>query len=277
MSETILTIVVPSYNSEKYIEATLKTLERAAHPEVEYLFIDGGSSDSTMSIVAKYRSIFARIISEPDKGQSDAFNKGFSFASGRFITWLNSDDLMNVAALPKVVDFLKETNAKWVTANSAYVDEQGNVLRCCRSGGFEHLPVKLGLLNVFGPSTFLAKTLFEEIGNFDLNFHYCMDADYWWRIVACGYSFERIPLYFWGLRLHEDAKTASVLLTNEMPEGMKKESLSIRQRFYPLGSLRLRKIGIWIARIYRVLNLSLPRAILDTRRYRGQPFDSIRA
>jgi len=275
MANVVLTVIVPSFNSERFIEATLKSIAATSCPEVEYLFIDGGSTDSTMEIVGRYKGLFSKIISEPDKGQSDAFNKGFSIGEGRFVTWLNSDDLINGRALPKVVDYLKKTNALWVTANSVYIDEEGCVLRCCRAGGFEAIPVKLGLLNVFGPSTFVAKELYEQIGKFDINFHYCMDADYWWRIVSAGYRFKRISVYFWGLRLHDGAKTAGVLLNNTMPEGMKAESVSIRQRFYLFGSLRLRRCGVFLARVYRIFNFSLPRAILDTRRFRGRDFSEI--
>jgi len=91
------------------------------------------------------------------------------------------------------------------------------------------------------------------------------------EIVVRGYLTGSTSTSAWHHYQHCDRKICGI----EMPEGMKQESLSIRQRFYPGGSLRLRKLGIWLARVYRVLNLSLPRAILDTRHYKGQPFDSI--
>lgn len=80
MSDFILTIVVPSYNSEVYIEQCLQSIEREAQDGVEYILVDGASSDQTMAIVGKYAHLFSHVISDPDCGQSDAFNKGFKLA-----------------------------------------------------------------------------------------------------------------------------------------------------------------------------------------------------
>jgi glycosyltransferase involved in cell wall biosynthesis len=275
MAELILSVIVPSYNSEKHIEATLKSLERGQHPQVEFIFMDGGSKDGTMAIVERYKTVFSKIISEPDEGQSDAFNKGYQLAKGKFITWVNSDDLMNASALPKVVDYLKNTQSEWVVANSAYIDKEGQVMRCCRSGGFEHVPVKLGLLNVFGPSTFVTKELYARMGAFSKDFHFCMDTEYWWRIAQSGCRYERVQCYFWGLRLHADAKTAGVLLNNVTPPRMQEEGKIMHDRYYPSVSPKMRRFGVWVARLYRVLNGSLLISILDTRRFKGKPFSSL--
>lgn len=273
--DILLSVVVPSFNSEKFLGETLLSIEANQHPNVEYIFVDGGSKDRTMEIFEPYRHLFSTVISEPDQGQSDALNKGFLMARGKFVTWLNSDDLMNVNSLGRVIHRLKSTRSLWLAANVAHIDKNGCIIRCRQAGGFEHVPVKLGLLNVFGPSTFVAKKLFEEIGRFDLNFHYCMDTEYWWRIVAAGYRFERINCYFWGFRLHEDAKTSCLLLKTEIPEGIKTESRSIQNRFYPFKSRKFINFSILVARIQRFFNLSMIRSYLDTKRYLGSHFYNI--
>jgi glycosyltransferase involved in cell wall biosynthesis len=272
MSEIILTIVVPCYNSEEYIEATLESLKCGRHPQVEFILIDGFSTDRTMAIVERFADIFSVIKSEPDNGQSAAFNKGYKIARGKFVTWVNSDDLMNARALPEVVDYLTRCKAEWVVANTAYIDKKGFIMRCCRAGGFERYAVRFGVLNVFGPSTFITKKLYAEVGDFREDFHFCMDTEYWWRIVKKGYRFERIPCYFWGLRLHDNAKTAGALLYGKKPPRMEKEGQAIKQLYYPLIGQRERRIGVLIARLYRAANLSLFKSVTDTIRFKRKPF-----
>jgi glycosyltransferase involved in cell wall biosynthesis len=93
MKELILSVIVPSYNSEAYLEECLASIEREAQEGVEFILVDGASSDQTMAIVRKYAHLFAHVVSERDSGQSDAFNKGFKLAKGKYLTWLNSDDV----------------------------------------------------------------------------------------------------------------------------------------------------------------------------------------
>jgi glycosyltransferase involved in cell wall biosynthesis len=269
MSELILSVIIPSYNSEVFLEECLKSVESEAQAGVEFILVDGASSDATMEIVERFRHLFSHIISEPDRGQSDAFNKGYALATGRYLTWLNSDDVLCSGALAAALPVLSKSKKDWLVANSVYLDEAGRVTRCCRSGGFEHFAVKRGQLNVFGPSTFFSKKLFEELGEIDESYHFCMDTEYWWRIVDSGRTYERIQTYFWGLRLHTAAKTANVLLTGEYPPGMREESQKIAARYFPQVSKEQRRFAVKLARMWRVLNLAYVHALVDTWRKRG--------
>ena len=273
MSKLILTVVVPSYNSEAYIEECLKSVEREAQHGVEFILVDGASSDSTMDIVGKYAHLFSHVISERDSGQSDAFNKGFKLAKGKYLTWLNSDDVICPGALARVLKKLSVSEKDWLVANTVYLDKLGKITRCCCSGGFEHFAVKRGLLNVFGPSTFFSKKLFEEIGNLAEDYHFCMDTEYWWRIVASGRTYERISIYFWGLRLHSEAKTANVLLINECPPEMVEEGQKIALKYYPSVSPKEICNAVRCARIWRILNTSYLRAGWDTFRFKGRSIE----
>lgn len=275
MTEYILSIIVPSFNSDKHIEACLESLEREKQPCVEFILVDGGSKDGTMEIINRYKHLFSHIISEPDRGQSDAFNKGFRIAKGKFLTWLNSDDLLCKGALNKVVPVLDGTKNDWLTANCVYIDNEGKIMRFCRSGGFERFAVKDGVLNVFGPSTFFSKKLYEEIGNIDESFHYCMDTEYWWRVVKSGRTYKRINTYFWGLRLHSDAKTASTILTGECPAGMTEERKRIAQSYFPDISKQRHKQARFKARLWRLLNLSYLKSGLLTLFYKGKSLKEI--
>ena len=275
MSKLILTVVIPSYNSEAYIEECLKSIEREAQHGVEFILVDGASSDSTMEIVGKYAHLFSHVISERDSGQSEAFNKGFRLGKGKYLTWLNSDDVICPGALARVLKKLSVSEKDWLVANSVYLNKLGNVTRCCCSGGFEHFAVKRGLLNVFGPSTFFSKKLFEEIGNLAEDYHFCMDTEYWWRIVASGRTYERISIYFWGLRLHSEAKTANVLLINECPPEMVEERQKIALKYYPSVSPKEKYKAVRCARIWRILNTSYLRAGWDTFRFKGKCIETL--
>ena len=276
MSDLMLTVVVPSYNSAEYIEECLKSLEAEQSPDVEYILMDGGSTDETMKIVERYKGLFSLIVSEKDKGQSDAFNKGYAQAKGRYITWLNSDDVFCTGSLGRVVEVLKSGGASWYAANSVYIDADSKVTRCCQSGGFERSALRFGILNVFGPSTIVRRDLFIEAGEFREDFHFCMDTEYWWRLVSKGHEYERIPVYFWALRLHDSAKTASAITGefDERPPRMQEEGAMLSDMYYPNRSQLKRDIGVLYVRILRVLNCSYIRSIMDTRNSQGKAISS---
>ena len=277
MPEIILSIVIPSYNSEQFILPCLRSIEEEACDGVEFILIDGGSTDRTMGIVKRYEHLFTQIITEPDQGQSDAFNKGFKLARGKFLSWLNSDDVFCKGSLKRVVDFIKLGDMSWYVANSIYIDSNSKVLRCCQSGKFEHFALRFGLLSVFGPSTIISKNLFLKAGKFREDFHFCMDTEYWWRLVKLGYRYKRIPVYLWALRLHDSAKTASAITGefNKRPCRMQKEGAIIGEVYYPNRSNRKHKIGVLLLRMYRFLNGSYVSAIRDTFKNRGRNVSEI--
>lgn len=270
MNNLVLSIIIPSYNSEAFIEDCLQSVGREHRENVEFILVDGASTDSTMQIVERYRHLFSHVISEPDKGQSDAFNKGFKLAKGRYLTWLNSDDVLFPKALDAVISHLDCSSKDWLVANSVYLNEHGIITRCCRSGGFEHFAVKRGLLNVFGPSTFFSKELYERLGGIDTSYHYAMDTEYWWRIVDSGRIYERMPVYFWGLRLHSDAKTANVLLTGKYPPGMREEGQRIARLYYPGVAARQKAVAVKLVKMWRIISFSYIISVIDTLRLRGK-------
>lgn len=273
MNEIILSVVIPTYNSDKYIQECLDSVANESQEGVEFILIDGGSQDNTMKICQSYSHLFAYMLSEPDRGQSDAFNKGFKKAKGRYLTWLNSDDLLGSGSIGLVLKVLRKSQKQWLTANCVHTDEDAKILRCCRSGGFETLAVKHGILNVFGPSTIFSKKLYEELGDIDEDFHYCMDTEYWWRIASAGYDYKRINVYLWALRLHSEAKTASSLLSNEFPEGMRTEGKTIAKKYFSEVNSKERRFGLLLARCYRLLNLSYLLSKWDTLRLKGKRFN----
>lgn len=272
MTSPLISVIIPSYNSERFVGETLKSVEFSQQPEVEFIFIDGNSTDGTMNIVNKFRHLFSCIISEKDSGQSDAFNKGFRLARGEYLTWLNSDDVFCDGALSQVVEAIKNSRRPWYAANMLYIDEDSKILKSCQSGKFETWALRYGVLNVFGPSTIFSRELYREFGCFREDFHFCMDTEYWWRLASSGIVYERIPVHLWALRLHDDAKTAASITVggDSRPLGMVAENERYASMYFPLVSGKARRWGMLLARFWRTLTGPYFRSIYFTVRFKGK-------
>lgn len=200
---------MPSYNQARFVEAAIQSVLSQECDDLEVLFIDGGSTDGTMEIVEKYRDRLAVCVSEPDQGQSDALHKGFCRATGDVLTWLNTDDLMLPAALKRAKrQFAKHPKVSWLLGNVVWIDDQDRVLKCWRGEGFTPGWMKLGNFAAGGPTAFFTKELYDRVGGINLNLHYQMDTELWWRFAMAGEKYCRLHGYTWALRLHENAKVS---------------------------------------------------------------------
>lgn len=208
-SYPFFSIVVVNFNGSKFLEDAILSILNQNFKDFELIIIDGGSSDGSIEIINKYKNKIAYWISEPDKGQSDAFNKGFAQARGVFYLWLNSDDILLPNSL-KIANLAIENNKgyKWFAANTIFINDKSIILNCARGPNWRNFFIKNGVIYVYGPSSIFHKSLFLESGGFDLNLHYTMDTDLWMRFKNMGYEFKRIPYYFWAFRIHSGSKTS---------------------------------------------------------------------
>jgi glycosyltransferase involved in cell wall biosynthesis len=252
----VLSVVIPTYNSEKFIRDCLESISNISDPRVEFILVDGRSTDATMSLVENYKSSFTKIISEKDSGQSDAFNKGFHCAQGKYLTWLNSDDILIRESLDRVLEILEAGRDDWYAVNSLHINENNDILKVNRAGGFDKIAINFGILNVGAPSSIFRKSLFLKLGNVSEEFHYCMDTEYWWRIYQSGITYRRIKVYLFAFRLHKEAKTASTILSNFTPAQMSAERLKIKKRYYPEKSLSTMPLKLFILKLTRLFNLN---------------------
>lgn len=207
MNLPLVTIVTPSYNQGRFIRVAIESVLSQDYPHIEYIIMDGGSTDETAAVVRDYASRLAWI-SEKDRGQSDAINKGFRMAKGEIVSWLNSDDLILPGAVGHAVRaFECDPRVGAVYGEGYQVDEGGKIK--CRFPATEAFNLwKLVYLSdyILQQTSYFRKSVFEEIGYLNESLHWGMDWDIFIRIGKrrpLGY----IPEYMGCIREHEDAKT----------------------------------------------------------------------
>ena len=209
-----VSIITPSFNQGRFIEATIESVLGQGYPDIEYFVIDGGSTDGTVDILRQFDGRL-RWISEPDRGQAHAINKGLRMASGDVIGYLNSDDLYEPGALRQVGSFFAANPAAhWVTGLCRTIDVRGAEIRkpitfyknlWLRLRSYRALLV---LDYVSQPATFWTRNAVETIGEFDESLRYAMDYDY---SLRAGRTFRLFVLreYLASFRVHPESKAGS--------------------------------------------------------------------
>jgi glycosyltransferase involved in cell wall biosynthesis len=172
----LVTIVMASYNSEKHIEEALTSISKQTYPSIELIVIDGGSNDNTIEIINKYRSIIRVLKSEKDDGIYDAWNKALKLSSGKWVTFIGSDDFFEDNCISCYLDHISQLNFEpdFVSSKIRVINEEG---KTCRIAG-EHWEWRKfkKFMNTLHVGTFHNRKLFEDVGLFDTN--YKISADY---------------------------------------------------------------------------------------------------
>ncbi|MCX6031991.1 MAG: glycosyltransferase family 2 protein [Chloroflexi bacterium] len=200
----LVSIVTPSFNQGCYIEQTIQSVLAQDYPNIEYIVMDGGSSDNTLDILRKYETHLVWT-SERDRGQSHAINKGWQRSSGQILTWLNSDDYYAPGAIRTIVEqFVAHPDAAVVYGDVVYVDADGVFLR--KALVEASLLPNILVTNVVGqPNAFVARWAVEQIGPINEDLHYVMDWDLWLRMVHLPFVY--VPELIAHARIHEGTKT----------------------------------------------------------------------
>ena len=207
-----ISVITPSYNQAKYITQTIQSVISQNYPNLEYIIMDGGSTDGTIDILRKYEKQLIWF-SEKDKGQSHALNKGLKRISGDIIGYLNSDDYLEKDVLYKVGEFfLRSKNAYWLTGKCKIVDKDGVEVRKFATF-YKNLFLKYlrkGTINkivqyISQPATFFRREVIERIGYFDESLTYDMDYDYWLRMWS-KYKLYFLDEYSASYRVHSASK-----------------------------------------------------------------------
>ncbi len=220
-----ISIITPSFNQGRYLERTINSIIDQDYPNLEYIIIDGGSNDGSVDIIKKYSSRIAFWVSEPDKGQAHALNKGFTLATGEIIGWLNSDDLYCPGALSLVARTINEfPYADACFGGIFIIDESDRIKNAIWP--VEPVPAynfHVGL-SIHQQGLFWRRDLFSRIGMLDESLHFAMDLDFIIRILLNG-GLSRICKHIGMFRVHNDSKTSSANVLNNQ------EHLIIKERY----------------------------------------------
>lgn len=288
MSETLVSIIIANYNYGHFLEDAIlsvlgqslevggincKTVENSwlqcvanslpqesklvlATGEIfELIIVDGGSTDNSLEVIKKYADKLAWWCSEKDDGQSHAFNKGFKRAKGRFLTWLNADDLLLPGTLSRLaLESKKYPACHWFTGNMFRFINSTRKVSELNWGPFiypKFFQSRHSPLLVFGPTTFFSRECYNKIGLIDESLHNGMDTDYWFRMVWQGVKQRRLNHLCWAFRMHEQSKTA------EFAGHTRSNALRARGRAEALRIAETtgRHVWRWLQWVVRILRL----------------------
>jgi glycosyltransferase involved in cell wall biosynthesis len=213
-----ISIITPSFNQGRYLEATIRSVLDQNYPNLEYIVMDGGSTDESVAILKRYEGQLAFWQSAPDGGQADAINRGFARSTGDIMAWLNSDDILLPGALARVAKAFANPTTNVITGMRKIVTPEGAISR----NWYPELPVPVILQHicvVAQETTFWRRQVYEKIGPLDAGFHFALDYEYWQRMLANGYRFTFLPHFLAGFRKHPEAKTAKQkdVMARELP------------------------------------------------------------
>ena len=264
MFNKLLSIVIANYNYGRYLEEAIKSVvNQDGFDCCELIVVDGGSTDNSCEIIKKYVHKIAWWCSEKDDGQSDAFNKGFAHAQGKYLTWVNADDIMPKGCLKKIVHELEgHSDCEWFTGNFYRFTEDGNVIDV--GWGPHYLPRWLqtkGMpIAVYGPSTIFTKRLLNKSGGMKVYQNFMMDTDLWMRFIVAGVKQRRINCFCWAFRMHTGSKTAE-FGDHKLSETQRAKFEAERKRAYMETGYKMSCLNNIGVKLWRLLDGSYVRQL----------------
>jgi len=208
-AQPLVSIITPSLNQAAFIEAAIESVLAQDYPNIEYLVVDGGSTDGTLDILRRYGDR-VRWISEPDTGQSDAINKGARLTHGEILAWLNADDQYAPQAVSRAIAELQAApQAAFVYGHAQFTDQAGREIAPCVQVEPFNLDRLLHHLDfIVQPATFFRRDAFLAVGGLDASLRYCLDYDLWIKL-ALRYQVRYLPELLARVRVYPATKTAS--------------------------------------------------------------------
>ena len=201
----LVSIVTPCYNMARYVEQTVRSVLDQDYPHIEYIVMDGGSTDGTLEILKKYEGR-ARIYSEPDQGAADAVNRGFERSRGSLLAFLNADDYYLPGAVATAArSLVAHPEVAGVYGEGLWVDQQGRTI-----GEYPTAPFDAALLNeecfICQPAAFFRRSAFQQAGGLDTSLQFAFDYDLWIRL-ARRHSMLKLDARLAASRMHRENKT----------------------------------------------------------------------
>jgi glycosyltransferase involved in cell wall biosynthesis len=203
----LVSVVTPSFNQVQFLEETIQSVLGQEYPRLEYIIVDGGSTDGSDAIIRKYASRLAWWVSEPDSGQTDAINKGFAHARGDIFAWLNSDDTWMPGAVSQAVRiFADHPQLGLVYGDANYINEGDRVLGRFPAAQTDYRRLRQGYVHIPQQAAFFRADLWRSAGPLDTKLYFAMDYDLWLRISRVA-PIKFVPRTWANFRLHGAAKT----------------------------------------------------------------------
>ena len=256
-----ISIIMPSFNQAPYIEQTIQSILDQDYPNLEFIVLDGGSTDGSVEIIKHYSSNFKYWRSYPDEGQTASLIEGFKIATGDLLGWVNSDDIILPHVLDKVAStYLSDPDIGIIFGDYLLIDECDKILRCKR------VPknrikwfANHGYWIFSSIGTFFTRHAYDLVDGLNPDLNYVMDADLLMRMVFEGVNYKHLGMYVGGFRRHKDAKTVSGR------QDSRREYMRAAYKYWPSEYAKKRnqkrwKIAYWT---YQIMNGNI-RMLYDT-------------
>lgn len=203
----LVTIITPSFNQAPYLEETIQSVLNQTYPNIEYIIMDGGSTDGSVEIIKRHQKKLTQWVSEKDRGQTDAINKGFALAKGEILAWINSDDTLLPNAVGEAVEYLQDhPDVGLVYGDTNYIDEKSRVIGRFPASQTDLPRLRRGYVHIPQQASFFRKSIWDQVGPLDPEFFFAMDYDLWVRIAQLS-GIHYLPRLWANFRLHRGAKT----------------------------------------------------------------------
>jgi Glycosyltransferases involved in cell wall biogenesis len=206
--DELVSIITPSFNQGKYLAETMRSVLEQDYPHIEYIVIDGASMDNSVEVIRSFADRLAYWVSEPDRGQTEAINKGFARAHGQILAWINSDDTYAPGAVRQAVQYLHDhPEVGVVYSDLNFIDENSQIVGRFPAAQTDLPRLRRGYVHVPQPATFFRAADWHRVGPLDPSFFFAMDYDLWVRLAGVT-RLQYLPGPVWAnFRLHAGAKT----------------------------------------------------------------------
>jgi glycosyltransferase involved in cell wall biosynthesis len=262
-----ISIITPVLNRVQFLEDTILSIISQGYPNLEYIIIDGGSTDGSLGIIKKYEKSIAYWVSEPDLGMYHAIRKGFDRSTGEIMAWLNSDDINKPGSLNMIASIFNDTEVEWITGMGSLYNKEGN---CVKTNNLMKWSKSRVWLNDYRwiqqENTFWKRSLWEKSGGFiSTDLKYAGDFELWCRFFKYAELYS-VHTSFAGFRLHGSQFTSDFMKEYEteakkVTEKFKPDTLNEKIRFYILSFLDLINKVIKITVIFLFLEPFVSRII----------------